>query len=333
MNISFPPCKQTQPMVNFPRGLINIPLQRQKDKVVVVMGATGAGKSRLSIDLATRFDAEIINSDKMQAYRGLNIATNKVNDEECRGVPHHLLGFIDPEEDFTADNFVYHASLVADAIRDRGRLPIIAGGSNSFIKALVDDNIEFRSRYDCCFLWVDVAMPILHSFVSKRVDQMVGAGLVNEVREFFEPGGNYSRGIRRAIGVPEMDEFFRNETFVDGVTRAKLLEVAIDQIKANNRNLASRQLQNILRLEEQLELRLHRLNATEAFLKRGEESDEAWERLVADPSTIIVERFLCKDRIDIVSTTIAPPPMTATATAASVILGSTNTTIVAAATH
>ncbi|KAI3469510.1 hypothetical protein Pfo_026173 [Paulownia fortunei] len=338
MRISFSACKQTQPLVNFPGALINmdqliIPRQRRKDKVVVVMGATGTGKSRLSIDLATRFDAEIINSDKMQVYKGLDIVTNKVTDEECRGVPHHLLGIIDPEADFSAHDFVYHASLAADSITHRGRLPIIAGGSNSCIKALVNDDIEFRSKYECCFLWVDVSMPLLHSFVSKRVDQMVGAGLVEEAKEFFEPGGDYTRGIRRAIGVPEMDEFFRNESVVDGATRAKLLEAAIDQIKANTRNLACCQLRNILRLEEQLEWRIHRLNATEAFLKHGEEANEAWERLVAAPSTRIVGRFLCEDHIDFVSAITAPPPMTATAAAASVILGPTSTTAVAAATH
>ncbi|KAG8370164.1 hypothetical protein BUALT_Bualt14G0088800 [Buddleja alternifolia] len=338
MRISFSACKHTvQPLVTFPGGLINmdqliIPRQRRKDKVVVVMGATGTGKSRLSIDLATQFRAEIINSDKIQVYRGLDIVTNKVTDEECLDVPHHLLGFVNPDEDFLAHDFVYHASQAADAITQRGRLPIIAGGSNSFIKALVNDDIEFRSKYECCFLWVDVAMPVLHSFVSKRVDQMVTAGLVEEAKEFFEPAGDYARGIRRAIGVPEMDEFFRYENIVDGATRAKLLEVAIDQVKLNTCKLACHQLRNILRLGEQLERRTHRLDATEAFLKHGEESDEAWERVVAGPGTRIVGRFLYEDHIDFVSTIIAPPPLAATA-ATSVILGPTNTAAIAAATH
>lgn len=327
MRISFSAFNQTQPLVNFPGGLINmdhliIPRQRRKDKVVVVMGATGTGKSRLSIDLATRFDAEVINSDKMQVYKGLNIVTNKVTEEECGGVPHHLLGIIEPEADFWAHDFVCHASAAAHDITNRGRLPVIAGGSNSFIKALVSDDIEFRSRYDCCFLWVDVEMPVLNSFVSKRVDQMVASGLVEEAAEFFEPGGDYGRGIRRAIGVPELDEYFRS----GGGATDKLLESAIDEIKANTRTLASRQLQNILRLAEQLEWRIHNLDATEAFGKRGEEADEAWERLVAGPSTRIVGNFLCEDHIDFVSAISAPPG----AAAASVILGAAS---VAAATH
>ncbi|KAH6808834.1 isopentenyltransferase 5 [Perilla frutescens var. frutescens] len=334
MRISFSACKQTPPLVNFPGGMINmdqllIP-RRRKDKVVVVMGATGTGKSRLSIDLATSFDAEVINSDKMQVYQGLNIVTNKVAEEECGGVPHHLLGIIDPAADFWPHDFVCHASAAADAITSRGRLPIIAGGSNSFIKALVHDDIEFRSRYECCFLWVDVEMPVLNSFVSKRVDQMVESGLVAEAKEFFEPGGDYGGGIRRAIGVPELDEYFRSEN-LGGAAADKLLESAIDQIKANTRALAGRQFQNILRLAEQLEWRIHRLDATEAFLKRGKEANEAWRRQVAGASMRIVEQFLREDhhRMDFVSAmTVPPPPATA-----SVILGPTSTAAVAAATH
>ncbi|KAK6122647.1 hypothetical protein DH2020_043609 [Rehmannia glutinosa] len=152
------------------------------------MGATGTGKSRLAVDLATRFNAEIINSDKIQVYKGLDIITNKVTDGERRGVRHQLIGIIDPSGDFTAEDFVLHASLAADEIIKRSQLPIIAGGSNSFIQALVDD-AEFRSKYECCFLWVDVSMPVLHSFVVNRVDQMVKGGLVTTVVESGEPLG------------------------------------------------------------------------------------------------------------------------------------------------
>ncbi|XP_011102054.1 adenylate isopentenyltransferase 5, chloroplastic-like [Sesamum indicum] len=108
-------------MTNFSvRGMMN--KHQGKDKVVVVLGATGTGKSRLAIDLATRFGAEVINSDKIQVYKGLDIVTNKVSNEECHGVPHHLLGIIDPEVDFTVHDFVHHALLAADAIVQKNRV-------------------------------------------------------------------------------------------------------------------------------------------------------------------------------------------------------------------
>ncbi|GFY85179.1 isopentenyltransferase 5 [Actinidia rufa] len=268
--------------------------RRRKDKVVVVVGATGTGKSRLSIDLATRIPAEIVNSDKMQVYKGLDIVTNKVTDKECRGVPHHLLGIMDPNVDFTAVDFCHHASIAIESIVRRDRLPIIAGGSNSFIRALVNDDIEFQSNYECCLIWVDVSLSVLHSFVSKRVDQMVKAGLVDEVREIFDPEADYTLGIRRAIGVPEMDRFLRAESKVDDQTRGMLLREAIEKIKSNTCKLACCQMQNILRLQNQFEWKVHRIDATEVFLKHNREN-EAWEKLVTRPSIAIVDRFLYED--------------------------------------
>ncbi|KAL1543203.1 Adenylate isopentenyltransferase 5, chloroplastic [Salvia divinorum] len=295
MNISFSKQTPPAPMVNLSAGLINhIPRHRCKDKAVVVLGATGTGKSRLSIDLATRFDAEVINSDKMQVYKGLEIITNKVSEEECGGVPHHLLGFVDPEADFGARDFVLHASAAADDITSRGRMPIIAGGSNSFIKALVVDDLHFRSRYDCCFLWVDVAASVLDPFVSRRVDQMVDSGLVAEARGFFSPAGDYGIGIRRAIGVPELDEYFRSERGgASAATTARLLEKGIEQIKSNTRILTGRQLQNIMRLAEHLDRRMHRLDG---------------ERPVAGLSARIVGEFLREDHMDFVSAIAAAGP-------------------------
>ncbi|GMP88591.1 hypothetical protein CsSME_00040519 [Camellia sinensis var. sinensis] len=74
-------------------------------KVVVIMGATGSGKSRLAIDLALHFPLEIINADSMQVYQGLDVLTNKVPLQDQKGVPHHLLGTISPNVEFTAKDF------------------------------------------------------------------------------------------------------------------------------------------------------------------------------------------------------------------------------------
>ncbi|KAL6214731.1 hypothetical protein ACLB2K_014163 [Fragaria x ananassa] len=312
-----PMCKQAQALLNVQlsniggghsHNLLDVfNPRRQKDKVVIVMGATGTGKSKLSIDLATRFQAEIINSDKMQFYEGLDIATNKITPQEQRGVPHHLLGVLDPNVDFSADDFSDVTYLAVESILTRNRLPIIVGGSNSYIETLVDgyDNM-FRSRYDCCFLWVDVSLDVLRSFVSDRVDQMVENGLVVEVREFFDPNVDYTKGIRRAIGVPEFDDFFRYGPFLDDETRAGLLERAINEVKGNTRKLACRQLEKILRLRNK-GWSLHRLHATEVFQKRGKESHEAWDRLVSGPSAMIVRQFLYNNKAEVTTNAIRVP--------------------------
>ncbi|KAF6145275.1 hypothetical protein GIB67_041470 [Kingdonia uniflora] len=268
----------------------------QKEKVIFVMGATGTGKSKLSIDLATQFPAEIINSDKMQVYKGLDIVTNKITEEDRCGVPHHVLGVVDPNAKFTVYDFRYLVSLAVESILGRNRIPIIVGGSNSYIKALVDDEEhDFRSKYECCFLWVDVALPVLYPYLSYRVDQMVEAGLVKELREFFEPKADYNRGIRSAIGVPEMDQYLRAEiiTDTDEKTLKMLLETSINDIKTNTCQLACRQLQKILHLENLPEWTdMHHIDATKVFQKRGREADEVWEELVACPCKTIVKKFL-----------------------------------------
>lgn len=278
---------------------------RRLRKVVIIMGATGTGKSRLAIDLAIRFDGEVINSDKIQIHTGLPIVTNKVTEEECQGIPHHLLGIIEPDSDFTVDDFRFHVLQSVELILGRGKLPIIAGGSNSYIDALVNKDPEFQLRYDCCFIWVDVEVSVLDSFVSKRVDKMVEAGFVSEVRGMFDPKADNLKGIRRAIGVAELDPYFRIETSmdIDYETKKNILKVAIEDVKENTCLLAARQRQKIMKLKNIWHRKMHQIDATEVFLE-GVETNEAWERIVAGPSTMKIHRFL--DEASLSSSMIAP---------------------------
>ncbi|CAL1404000.1 unnamed protein product [Linum trigynum] len=121
--------------------------QEGKPKVVVIMGATGAGKSKLAIDLAAHFPIEIINADSMQLYRGLDVITNKVTVDEQKGVPHHLLGTVNPNVEFTAKEFRDSAHPIINDIKRRNCLPVVVGGTNYYIQALVspfllDDTTE-----------------------------------------------------------------------------------------------------------------------------------------------------------------------------------------------
>ncbi|XP_004495223.1 adenylate isopentenyltransferase 3, chloroplastic [Cicer arietinum] len=267
--------------------------QIQKENVVLVMGATGTGKSKLSIDLSTYFPSEIINSDKIQIYEGLDIVTNKITKEEQRGVPHHLLGTHNPNIEFTSNDFREKSTSAIDSITNREHLPIVVGGSNSYLEALVDDDdYKFRSRYNFCCLWVDVSMPVLHSYVEQRVDQMLNNGMVNELRPFYNPNGDYSKGIRKAIGVPEFDEYFRMENLVDDESRKLLVEKAVSEMKMNTWKLARKQLRKIHWLKNVKRWEIHRLDATPVFKKSGKEADEAWKKIVAEPSAMILAHFL-----------------------------------------
>ncbi|KAG5051837.1 hypothetical protein JHK87_004035 [Glycine soja] len=294
MTISLFMCRVTQPIINVPcSGKKLIVRQIEKEKVVVVMGATGAGKSRLSIDLATCFPSEIINADKIQVFEGLDIVTNKISKEEQRGVQHHLLGTIKPNMDFSVNDFCDTSSEAIDSITRCQKLPIVVGGSNSYLEALMDDDdYKFRSRYDILCLWVDVEMSVLKSYVADRVDHMFYKGMVDELRPFYSPNGDYSRGVKRAIGVPEFHEYFGREEVADEETKQRLLEQAVKEIKLNTCKLAMKQLGKIRRLRNVKRWHIHRLDATPVFRMRGEEANDAWKRLVAKPSALIVARFL-----------------------------------------
>jgi len=110
---------------------------QNKQKVLVIVGPTSSGKSALAVELARKFDGEVISADSRQVYRGLNIGTGKITKREMRGVPHHLLDIASPKRKFSADDYVRYARAAIEDISKRGKLPIVAGGTGFYIDALV----------------------------------------------------------------------------------------------------------------------------------------------------------------------------------------------------
>jgi tRNA dimethylallyltransferase len=104
--------------------------------LVAILGPTGAGKSELALVAAERFNGEIVNFDSIQVYRHFQIGAAKLTEAERRGVLHHLIDILEPDEVFTAGEFARRATLVIGEIRDRGRLPILAGGTGFYFRAL-----------------------------------------------------------------------------------------------------------------------------------------------------------------------------------------------------
>lgn len=113
-------------------------MEPETSALAIVLGPTAVGKSRVAVDLALRFGGEVISGDSIQVYRGFDIGTDKPTPETRRGVPHHLVDIVGPEVQFTAADFVRQALSAARDIAGRGLLPIIAGGTGLYIKALCD---------------------------------------------------------------------------------------------------------------------------------------------------------------------------------------------------
>ncbi len=108
-------------------------------KLVVIAGATATGKSALSVQLAEAIDAEIINADSMQVYRGMDIGTAKISVEERQGIPHHLLDVLDVNQDSTVAWYQISAREVIDEIHSRGKSVVMVGGTGLYIKAVIDE--------------------------------------------------------------------------------------------------------------------------------------------------------------------------------------------------
>ena len=122
-------------------------------KVFVIVGPTGVGKTKLSIELAKRCSGEIINADAMQVYRGLNIGTAKIREEEKEGIPHHLFDIKDVREEYSIFQYQKDCRRVIDEVYKRVNTPILVGGTGLYIKSALydyqlDENHDIHSYND-----------------------------------------------------------------------------------------------------------------------------------------------------------------------------------------
>ena len=143
-----------------------------KAKVIVITGPTASGKSNLAVDLARLFEGEIINADSMQVYRGMDVATAKTTVSERRGVPHHMLDVVDPDQDFNAAIYRSMAAPLVTGIGARAKVCLVVGGTGLYIKALLGGLFECPSG--------DVT---LRQRLRQQCEQYGSASLHNELRE------------------------------------------------------------------------------------------------------------------------------------------------------
>ena len=109
-----------------------------KQKLLSIVGPTAVGKTALSIELAKRYQAEVISGDSMQVYRTLDIGTAKVMPDEMQGIKHHLIDILDPSERFSCADFILRCKESCQEISKRKKLPLLAGGTGFYVQALLD---------------------------------------------------------------------------------------------------------------------------------------------------------------------------------------------------
>jgi len=283
--------------------------------LVAIVGPTGTGKSRLAFHLAQDFNAEIVSADSRQVYRYLDIGTAKPTPEELSVVLHHLIDIINPNEDFSLAQYQLLAFKAIESIQQRGRLPLLVGGSGLYVWAvlegwqipMVPPDAEFRRRmekqaaefgidrlyhelvrldpvtaqeidprnvrrviraleinrhvrvsvteirgkrassYNSLIIGLTADRAELYRRTDARVDEMIGRGLVDEVRRLVGTGYGLDLPAMTGIGYKQIGMYLRGE--LD-------LAQAIERIKVETHRLV-RQQYNWFRLKDE---RIHWLD-------------------------------------------------------------------------
>lgn len=221
--------------------LIDDHVQKSIHPLIVILGPTASGKTDISIALAEHLgNAEIINTDSRQLFRAMNIGTAKITEAEKKGIPHHLLDIVEPNETVNASWYQKEARRLIDEIRARNHLPLLVGGSMLYISAVVDG-----------LAFAEPASQELRAELMKLYDQDGGETLMRELQSMDPqsasgiPRENRHRLIRavevtRTTGSASAS--MRNksstgdDTLIIGITRDR------DELKARIANRAKKML-------------------------------------------------------------------------------------------
>lgn len=147
-----------------------------KERIIVVAGPTGIGKSAYGVEIAKKYNGEVVSADSVQIYRRLDIGSGKVTEAEMQGIPHHLLDIAEPYEQFTVVDFIDNARSTITDIIARGKLPIVVGGTGFYINALLHG-------YNCGSSGPDEALRER----LKELEDKNGQGYLHNMLEAIDP--------------------------------------------------------------------------------------------------------------------------------------------------
>ena len=112
--------------------------ESEKNKLIVILGTNASGKSGLGIELALKYGAEIVSADSRQVFKGLDLGSGKVTEEEMKGVPHYLLDVAEPGDFYSLKDYQEQAYAAIDNIIEKGKVPFLVGGTGLYVNAIVD---------------------------------------------------------------------------------------------------------------------------------------------------------------------------------------------------
>lgn len=222
-----------------------------KQKLLVILGPTGCGKTALSLDIAKKFNGEIISADSRQFYRGMDIGTEKITISERVDIPHHLIDIRDPDEIYTVAEFKRDAELLITEIHERGKLPIVVGGTGLYISALIENyhltpggktKGKGPGLYDTLLLQPQYERDTLYNTINDRIDRQIQRGLLDEICVITKQYGWDSPALT-GIGYRQFRPCIEGDT---------PLAVCSEKAKQHSRNYAKRQITWFKRYEGEI---------------------------------------------------------------------------------
>lgn len=141
-------------------------------RILVVTGPTASGKTAAALELCLHLGGELVSADSMQIYRGMDVGTAKSSPEERRGVPHHMIDLLDPDQPFSVADYATAARSALRDILDRGRVPVVCGGTGQYVSALVEELVFHASPRD----------EVVRERLQAEADTVGGAAMLERLR-------------------------------------------------------------------------------------------------------------------------------------------------------
>lgn len=195
-------------------------------KVLILVGPTAIGKTDLSIEIAKEFNMEIISGDSMQVYRGMDIGTGKIREEDKDGIRHHMIDVIEPESSFSVQSFQKHVTEIIDEIHEDDRIPFIVGGTGHYIRALIHgyefDEEDDQEKRELTEMLEQLGSSVLHDRLKKIDPKIAGEIHQNNRQRVIRMLVKSELGdrISNRIG-PGYTDDMKYDTFIVGLTRER----------------------------------------------------------------------------------------------------------------